>query len=94
MKSKFPTDKYFRQCIGIDVSKNKFTACMCMLSWGCPAQCTGAIDFSNDKTGFNQLVKWARTEAEKSHPILFMMEPNGTYYEELAFHLHTLAVPG
>lgn len=91
MKSKFPTDKYFRQCIGIDVSKNKFTACMCMLSWGCPAQCTGAIDFSNDKTGFNQLVKWARKEAEKSHPILFLMEPTGTYYEELAYHLHKLS---
>lgn len=90
MKSKFPTDKYFRQCVGIDVSKNKFTACMCMLSWGCPAQNTESIDFSNNKTGFNQLVKWSRKEAEKGHPILFLMEPTGTYYEDLAFHLHKL----
>ncbi|WP_289191539.1 hypothetical protein [Bacteroides acidifaciens] len=63
MKSKFPADRYFRQCVGIDVSKNKFTVCMCMLSWGCPAQFTESIEFANTKTGFNQLVKWARREA-------------------------------
>jgi transposase len=91
MRSKFPTDRYFRQCVGIDVSKDKFTACMCMLSWGCPAQFTESIEFSNTKTGFNQLIKWARREAEKTHPILFLMEPTGTYYEELAYHLHKLS---
>lgn len=91
MKPKFPIDKYFRQCIGVDVSKNKFTACMCMYSWGCPAQWTESIEFTNDKTGFNQLVKWARREAQKSQPILFLMEPTGTYYEGLAYHLHRLS---
>lgn len=91
MKSKFPTDRYFRQCVGIDVSKDKFTACMCMLNWGCPAQFTESIEFANSKTGFNQLVKWARREAEKTHPILFLMEPTGTYYEDLAYHLHKLS---
>lgn len=91
MKSKIPTDRYFRQCVGIDVSKNKFTACMCMLSWGCPAQFTEPIEFVNTKTGFNQLVKWARKEAEKGQPLLFLMEPTGTYYEDLAYHLHKLS---
>lgn len=91
MKSKFPTDRYFRQCVGIDVSKSKFTACLCMLSWGCPAQFTESIEFANTKTGFNQLVKWARREAEKGKPILFLMEPTGTYYEDLAYHLHKLS---
>lgn len=91
MKSKFPADRYFRQCVGIDVSKNKFTACMCMLSWGCPAQFTESIEFANTKNGFNQLVKWARREAEKTHPVLFLMEPTGTYYEDLAYNLHKLS---
>lgn len=91
MKSKFPTDRYFRQCVGIDVSKDKFTACLCMLSWGCPVQNTESVDFANNRTGFNQLVKWTRREAEKSHPVLFLMEPTGTYYEELAYHLHKLS---
>lgn len=91
MKSQFPTDRYFRQCVGIDVSKDKFTACLCMLSWGCPAQFTDSINFANNKTGFNQLVKWARKESEKTHPILFLMEPTGSYYEDLAYHLHKLS---
>lgn len=92
MKSKFPTDRSFRQCVGIDVSRDKFTACMCMLSWGHPAQYTDAVEFQNGKTGFNQLVKWTRKEAEKGHPILFLMEPTGTYYEELAHHLYRLSL--
>lgn len=91
MKSQFPTDKHFRQCVGIDVSKNKFTACLCMQSWGCPAQFTESIDFANTKTGFNQLVKWARREAEKGFPILFLMEFTGTYYQALAYHLNKLS---
>lgn len=64
---------------------------MCMLSWGCPAQFTESLEFANTKTGFNQLVKWARKEAEKGQPILFLMEPTGTYYEGLAYHLHKLS---
>lgn len=91
MKSKFPTDRYFRQCVGIDVSKSKFTACMCMLNWGNPAQFTRSIEFANTKTGFNQLIKWARKEAENGQPLLFLMEPTGTYYEGLAHHLHKLS---
>ena len=93
MKPKFQTDKTFRQCVGIDVSKETLTVCLCMLSWGTPAQCTESIDFANSKTGFNQLIKWARKEAEKAHPIAFVMEPTGSYYEELAFHLHKLSFP-
>ena len=84
MKSKFPTDGYFRQYVGIDVS-SKFTACLCMLSWGCPAQFTESIEFANTKTGFNQLVKWARREAEGKPILCFLMEPTGTYYEDLAY---------
>jgi len=62
-----------------------------MLSWGCPAQFTGSVEFPNTKTGFNQLVRWARREAEDGHPLLFLMEPTGTYHEDLAYHLHKLS---
>lgn len=90
MKPTYPVNCCFRQCVGIDVSKNKFTACLMMLSWGCPAESTLSIDFANNKTGYNQLVKWARKEAVKESPLLFLMEPTGTYYEDLAYHLHKL----
>lgn len=91
MRPNYPVDRHFRQCVGIDISKDKFTACMGMLSWGCPFESTPAIDFSNNKNGFNQLVKWARKEAVKDHPILFLMEATGIYYEDLAYHLNKLS---
>ena len=62
MKSKFPTDRYFRQCVGIDVSKSKFTACLCMLSWGCPAQFTESIEFANTKPASTS---WSNGHAER-----------------------------
>lgn len=91
MKSKFPADSYIRQCVGIDVSKNKFTACMCTLGWDYAPQYTESVDFANTKTGINQLVRWARKEAQNGHPLLFLMEPTGTYYEEIACHLNRLS---
>ena len=91
MKPNFPVNRYFRQCVGIDVSKNKFTACLCMYGWGCPVEATVPVNFNNNKTGFNQLVKWARREAVKEKPIYFLMEPTGTYYEDLAVHLSNLS---
>ena len=53
--------EFFRQCVGIDISKNKFTTCLYMYDRasdvGC---CTKSIDFDNTKSGFNQMVKWSR----------------------------------
>lgn len=91
MKPSFPVDRYFRQCVGIDVSKNKFTACLCMYGCGHADDASVPVDFNNNKTGFNQLVKWARREAIKEKPIYFLMEPTGTYYEDLAIHLSKLS---
>ena len=84
-------DKYFRQCVGIDISKDKFTACLYMYDRGSDVGCcTEGIDFSHNKTGFNQLVKWSRREAQKGFPLPFLMEPTSTYYEKLAYHLHKI----
>ena len=84
-------DVYFRQCVGIDVSKDKFTACLYMYDRagdvGC---CTKSIDFANTKSGFNQMVRWSRREAVKERPLTYLMEPTGVYYEHLAYHLHKI----
>ena len=84
-------DKYFRQCVCIDISKDKFTACLFMYDRGGEVGCcTESIDFPQSKTGFNQLVKWSRREAQKGFPMPFLMEPTSTYYEKLAYHLHKI----
>lgn len=84
-------DVYFRQCVGIDVSKDKFTASLYMYDRagdvGC---CTKSIDFANTKSGFNQMVRWSRREAVKERPLTYLMEPTGVYYEHLAYHLHKI----
>ena len=85
------TGEGFRQCVGIDVSKEKFTACLYMYDRlsdeGC---CTCSIDFANTKQGFNQMIKWSRKEAMKGHPLTYLMEPTGVYYEPLAYHLNKI----
>lgn len=90
MKPFYSPGSHFRQCVGIDVSKTKFTACMCMMTPGCGADYSIVAEFSNTKTGFNQLVKWARKEGLKEYNIHFLLEPTSTYYEDLAYHLYKL----
>lgn len=82
------TGEGFRQCVGIDISKEKFTACLYMYDRlsdeGC---CTGSVEFANTRQGFNQMVKWSRKEALKGRALTYLMEPTGVYYEPLAYHL-------
>lgn len=84
-------NQWFRQCVGIDIAKDKFNARLYMYDiasdMGC---CTKGVEFPNNKTGFNQLVKWSRKEALKEYPITFQMEPTGVYYEALAYHLYKI----
>lgn len=87
MRLQSQPEKGFRQCVGIDISKAKFTACVCRMNPGEAAVFSDSVEFNNCKTGFNQLVKWARKNTFKDYPILFLMEPTSTYYEALAHHL-------
>lgn len=75
MQPGFKITSYFRQCVGVDVAKSTFMACLSMLDdMGCS---TPSFEFDNDKHGFNQFVKWVRKEMLKEYPICFVMEPTG-----------------
>lgn len=78
------------QCVGIDVSKRKFTATLYKTDFNGWTTHTGSVDFKNDKSGFNQLLKWSRKEATPECALSFLMEATGIYYEGLAYHLHRL----
>ena len=81
-------NKWFRQCVGIDIAKEKFNASLFMYDIASDMGCgTKSVEFKNNKQGFNQLVKWARKECLKEYPLTFIMEPTGVYYEPLAYHL-------
>lgn len=90
MQPRFKPTVYFRQCVGIDIAKSTFMACLSMLdAEGCS---TSPIEFTNDRHGFNQFVRWTRKESLKGYPLCFVMEPTGVYYEALAMHLNKLGM--
>ncbi len=79
-----------KQSIGIDISKDSFTACLSLLHQDGYIQFSDVKKFKNDKTGFNQFVRWARKVKQANLPISFLMEATGVYYENLAYHLYDI----
>jgi len=76
-----------KQSVGIDISKDTFTAC------GCSHQSDGKLIFSevknfkNESIRFNQLMRWVKGFAAPGAEVVFLMEATGVYYESLAHHL-------
>lgn len=81
---------YLKQCVGIDISKDSFAACICKRNLEGTSSFSKVGNFANDKTGFNQLLRWVKSEAEKDVELVFLMEATGVYFESLAYHLHKL----
>jgi transposase len=82
-----------KQSVGIDISKDTFTACVCRSDFSGNEYLSETVDFKNLKTGYNQLVKWSRKITDPSIEVVFVMEATGVYYENLAHHLHKLNLP-
>jgi len=81
-----------KQSVGIDIAKKTFTACVCKRTSDINQGflLSEVRTFTNDKTGFNQLTKWVSKNIEKGQPTSFAMEATGIYYEQLAYHLHSI----
>ena len=79
-----------KQCVGIDISKSSFAASLCVTSDDGVLGYRDVSNFRNEKTGFNQLMRWVRKHQEKDVPLVFLMEATGVYYESLDHHLHQI----
>jgi len=79
-----------KQCIGIDISKATFTACLCQRSDDGKLTFSKTVDFINGTKGFNQLLRWAKGVIGTNAELVFLMEATGVYYENLAHHLHKI----
>ena len=75
-----------RQCVGIDISKETFTAAFRYQDID-EFDTDGPRTFDNNKKGYNQLVRWSRKNAHKGHHLCFVMEPTSVYHLPLATHL-------
>lgn len=76
-----------KQSIGIDISKDTFTACGCSVNYDGELTFTDVKNFNNAQQGFNQLLRWAKTFADPNLELIFLMEATGVYYESLAYHI-------
>ena len=80
-------DGIINQSVGIDISKLTFTACLATKTVSGKLHLSKVCEFENNKTGFNQLIKWSRKESKKDISLLYLMEATGIYYESLAYFL-------
>lgn len=79
-----------KQCVGIDISQETFTACICTSADNGNLAFSDVKSFKNEKKGYNQLLRWVRKFYCKEVELVFLMEATGVYYENLAYHLNDL----
>ena len=82
--------QFIQQSIGIDIAKESFSACVCQRDLSGDELLSDVAEFRNNKTGFNQLVKWSMKFTKASSEVIYVMEATGSYYENLAHHLCNL----
>jgi transposase len=80
-----------RQCVGIDIANDDFKASLARTGSDGRLLCTPSKKFDNNRSGFNQFIRWVAGEMDKDIPVVFLMEATGVYYEELAHHLHRIS---
>jgi transposase len=77
-----------KQSVGLDIAKDKFDACFCVLDENQRAVVKSSRKFANSKSGFAAFDQWVAKWQAPSLEICFTMEATGVYYESLAWHLH------
>jgi transposase len=76
--------------IGLDISKDKFNACLNFRSSDGQIRRLSSKEFGNRKGGFDALQTWVKRFTPKGYaglPCTFVMEATGVYYENLAYYL-------
>ena len=76
-----------RQCVGIDVSKDKLTFCLCQNTEKDQHFYSKPMECKNTEEGFEFIIAWSGKEVDDSAPYSFLMETTGCYHESLAIHL-------
>lgn len=87
--------KLIKKVIGVDISKDSFTARFGVLDQNLNQSISKAFRFTNNLKGFNKLLKTiskvhyfdSEDPSSKDIPVWFVMEATGVYYENLAYFL-------
>jgi len=77
-----------KQCLGLDVSKDKLDACFSKLCADQSVKIQGTREFSNTPQGWKAVVSWVnRFRKDAAIPFVVVLEATGVYHEGVAYHL-------
>ena len=76
-----------RQCVGIDISKDNFVACISHKTTMDEIIVKSTKTFDNATLGYEKLQEWISKFIDESLPLIYVMEATGVYYESLAYDL-------
>lgn len=83
-----------KQCLSIDVSKDKLDACFSKMCDDQSCKIQGTHGFLNTRSGWKALAEWAkRFRKDEQIPFCVVMEATGVYHEGLAYHLKDAGFP-
>jgi transposase len=73
--------------VGIDMSKDKFDACISIIDTSSRVKIKATKSFKNNYKGFTEFKVWVENHCKEELPISHTMEATGVYYEQLALFL-------
>lgn len=77
----------YKHSLGLDVSKDKFSACLAQQDSQKAFRIEATRTFNNTAKGFEELFKWVNGKRRKAVACRVVMEATGVYYENLAYFL-------
>lgn len=80
-------ENYLKYSVGIDMSKDKFDACIGLLDTHLSFKVKATREFNNTPSGFQQFILWAKKHIKHNIFVTYTMEATGVYYERLAIFL-------
>ena len=94
MQTNIKKEEAAKQCLGIDVSKDKLDACISQVDTRQVIKVQGTRQFTNTPEGWKSLAQWTK-RFYKNAAISFsvVIEATGVYHEKLAYHLKDSGFP-
>ncbi len=74
--------------MGVDVSKDKLDTCVVEVLGDLSQKIKSSRSFENSPSGIKNLEKYWKSKSQTHPNALVVMEPTGTYHENLAYSLH------
>ncbi|WP_216663794.1 IS110 family transposase [Lentimicrobium sp. L6] len=74
--------------VGVDVSKEKFDACLSVIDITQRVKVKASRNFDNSPSGIKQFILWIIKHKKEDIQLVIVMEATGVYYERIALNLH------